>query len=191
MKRIVVSVFLTVILAASFATFAFASIYDINQDAVLNFLKYEFKTVDEIPDTHKSDFQVDTISDLLFEQVNVNSGWIRDITAGGNLYVSVGTLIFDEGNLCERYIDIKGENGEVRLLSNSFSAGDEYNKTLFWSFKRQEGASIVKGTQGDVRCVVLFELFDGSLYLYDYIDGDGTDFWSMRLPKNNFYKLVD
>jgi hypothetical protein len=96
-------------------------------------------------------------------------------------------LQFDDGALSERYIDIKGANGAVRLLSNSFSAGSEYNKTQFWSAKQLEGTSIVKGSTGEVRNAVLFELSNGSYCLYGYIDSDSTDFWSLELPESRYY----
>ena len=155
---------------------------------IVSFLRYDFKTVKEVPDNIITKEMAISNDDLMiFEPIEVSSSWLYDLANGGNLGVIIGSLEFDDGKLTERYIDIKGENGEVRLLHNSGSFTDEYNKTLFWSFKQQEGTSIVKGSVGEVKCVALFELVDGSCYLYGYLDGDGTDFWSLNLPQRNFY----
>jgi len=192
MKRIIISALLIFILIITCVTLAYASFNDMNlQDAIKSFIRYDFKTVKETTDTVKDPKIKNSTSEsdvlMTFEPVDVNSGWLYDLAGGGKLGVKVGTLEFNDGALTERYIDIKGENGEVRLLSNSASPGSEYNKTLFWSFKQQDGTSIIKGSTGEVKCAVLFEKYDGSYCLYGYIDGDGTDFWSLELPKRGFY----
>lgn len=124
----------------------------------------------------------------VYTPMHVGSGWLYELAGGGYLEARVGTLLFDEGALTEQYIDIKGANGEVRLFQNSFAAGEAYNKTQFWSFKKQAGAAIVKGADaGETKCVTLFELPDGTRYIYGYIDGDGTNFWSLELKPEDCY----
>ena len=189
MKRIVMSIIISIIIIFSGTTLVFAKVNDIDlAEAIVSFLRYDFKTVKEVPD--KISTKENTISNnglRIFEPIEVSGGWLYDLANGGELEVIIGSLEFNNGELTERYIDIKGENGDVRLLHNSSSFTDEYNKTLFWSFKQQEGTSIVKGSVGEVKCVALFESVDGSYYLYGYLDGDGTDFWSLNLPQKNFY----
>lgn len=192
MKRIIISALLIFIIIITYATLAYASFNDMSiQDVIKSFIRYDFKSVKEIPDTVKDpkteNSTLESNGLMIFEPIDVSSGWIYDLAGGGKLGVRIGTLEFNDGALTERYIDIKGENGEVRLLSNSASSGSEYNKTLFWSFKQQQGTSIVKGSTGEVKCAVLFEKYDGSYCLYGYIDGDGTDFWSLELPKSGYY----
>lgn len=192
MRRVAVSIFLIVIVLLSGATLVYASVNDMSlQDAIKSFIRYDFNAVKEIADTGKNPGIEDTAREsavlTTFEPVNVDGGWLFDLAGGGRLEVGIGTLEFDDGALSERYIDIKGQNGEVRFLRNSFSAGSEYNKTLFWSFKQQEGASIVKGSTGEIKCAVLFELSNGAYCLYGYIDGEDADFWSLELPETGYY----
>ena len=192
MRRVAVSIFLIVIVLLTGATLVYASVNDMSlQDAIKSFIRYDFNAVKEIADTGKNTEIENTARDsavlTTFEPVNVDGGWLFDLAGGGRLEVGIGTLEFDDGALSERYIDIKGQNGEVRFLRNSFSAGSEYNKTLFWSFKQQEGASIVKGSTGEIKCAVLFELSNGAYCLYGYIDGEDADFWSLELPETGYY----
>ncbi|MFZ5353259.1 MAG: hypothetical protein ACOZCL_11135 [Bacillota bacterium] len=194
MRRIVVSTLLAVILVVFCATFVYASVNDMTIKEVLEaFIRYDFKTVKETVEIGNTSVAEGSASEfegfVIFEPADVSSGWLYELAGGGKLGVSVGTLEFDNGSLSERYIDIKGENGQVRLLSNSFSTGSEYNKTLFWSFKQQDGASIVKGSEGEIKCAALFELSDGSYRLYGYIEGDGNDFWTLELPEKGCYLL--
>lgn len=189
MKRIVMSIILVIVSISSGTTLVFAKVNNVDlSKTVASFLRYDFNIVKEVPDN--IDTQEMSVSDeglMIFEPIEVSSGWLYNLANGGNLEVTVGSLEFDDGQLIERYIDIRGENGDVRLLHNSSSFTDEYSKTLFWSFKQQEGTSIVKGSQGEIKCVVLFESTDGARYLYNYLDGGGTDFWSLNLPQKNFY----
>ncbi len=189
MKRIVMSIILIIIIIFSGTTLVFAKVNDMDlANTIVSFLRYDFKTVKEVPENISiKEMAISNDSLMIFEPMEVSRGWLYDLANGGNLGVIIGSLEFDDGKLTERYIDIKGENGEVRLLHNSRSFTDEYNKTLFWSSKQQEGTSIVKGSVGEVKCVALFEAVDGSCYLYGYLDGDGTDFWSLILPQSNFY----
>ncbi len=192
MRRVAVSIFLIVIVLLLGATLVYASVNDMSlQDAIKSFIRYDFNAVKEIADTGKNPGIEDTAREsavlTTFEPVNVDGGWLFDLAGGGRLEVGIGTLEFDDGALSERYIDIKGQNGEVLFLRNSFSAGSEYNKTLFWSFKQQEGASIVKGSTGEIKCAVLFELSNGAYCLYGYIDGEDADFWSLELPETGYY----
>ena len=192
MKRIVISAVLISVILIFCTTLAYASFNDMSiKDVIKSFIRYDFTTVKEIPDRVKDPKNENPTLEsdglMAFEPADVSSGWLYDLAGGGRLSVRVGTLEFNDGALAERYIDIKGKNGEVRLLSNSGSSGSEYNKTLFWSFKQQEGASIVKGSTGAVKCAVLFEKYDGSCCLYGYINGDGTDFWSLELPVSGYY----
>ena len=192
MIRIIIAVLLIIITLLTFATFAYASVNNITLQEVINtFIRYDFDTVKEVADRNISPAGEDSArkSDglMAFEPMNVSSGWLYDLAGGGLLQVEVGSLQFNDGALSERYIDIKGANGQVRLLSNSFSSGSEYNKTQFWSAKQQEGASIVKGSSGEVKNVVLFEMADGSSCLYGYIGNESTNFWSIELPEYGYY----
>ncbi|MDX9871281.1 MAG: hypothetical protein RBT41_02535 [Clostridia bacterium] len=154
-------------------------------------VRYDFSTVQELPDQSAGAQATDSAEGFtLYTPVNVSGGWLYELAGGGDLEVRVGTLLFDNGALAERYIDIKGKNGGVRLCQNAFAAGEEYNKTQFWSFKKQVGAAIVKGADdGPAKCVTLFELPDGMRYIYGYIDGDGTNFWFLELNPKDCYTI--
>ncbi|OEH84284.1 hypothetical protein BHU72_10745 [Desulfuribacillus stibiiarsenatis] len=189
MKRIVMSIVLAIVIIFTVTTLVFAKVNDLDlAKTIVSILRYDFKIVKVVPD-NISTKEMTISNDGLrnFEPIEVSGGWLYDLANGGNLEVIIGSLEFDDGELKERYIDIKGENGEVRLLHNSSSFIDGYNKTLFWSFKQQEGASIVKGSIGEVKSVVLFESVDGSCYLYGYLEGNDTDFRSINFPQKNFY----
>jgi len=159
------------------------------------FIRYDFDTVEILPDSGSGVgfpplSSLKQEGEMIFEPVDIENSWLAELAGGANLKVSVGILDFGNGAVTERYIDIQGENGEARLLQNSAAAQDDYNMTLFWSAKQQEGSSVVKNFNGEIKCAVLYEFEDGSCYLWGYIEGDGTDFWTLELPTSNYYGFI-
>lgn len=187
MKKIIVA-FVIIGVIFSGATVTYASMNDISiQDTIKSIFVYEFNSVKEVRDNELvTELNQTYLASKAFQPMNVNEGWLYELAGAGEIEVEVGTLVFDEG-VSERYIDIKGANGEVYFLSNSFSKENDYDKTLFWSAKQQEGSNIVKNFTQEIKCVVLFTKPDGSYYLYDYIEGDGNDFWTLGLPLDRYY----
>lgn len=191
MKRIIIATGLIFVMILSGTTLVFAKVNDTTlKETLVSILRYDFKSVKEIPDnTNRDEAVVTNDKTMVFKPVNLSDSWLSALANGGNLSVVKGSLEFDNGKLTEQYIDIKGEKGQIRLLHNSSSATESFSKTLYWSFKQQDGSSIVKGTDNEVNCVVLFESADGRRYIYGYQEGDGTDFWSLNLPQKNYYSF--
>ena len=155
-------------------------------------IRYDFDTVEFMPDSGSGlgDSALTQDGEMIFEPFDITNSWLADFAGGSALRVSVGMLNFGNGTVLERYIDITGANGEIRLLQNSGAAQEGYDKTLFWSAKQQSGTSVIKDFNGEIKCAVLFEFPDGSCYLYGYIEGDGTDFWQLELPMANYYRHI-
>ena len=158
--------------------------------------KYDFDTVEFMPDSGSGlrDSALAQDGEMIFEPVNITNSWLADLAGGGAVKVNVGMLNFGDGAVVERYIDIKGANGEVRLLQNSSSDMERYDKTLFWSAKQQAGTTVVKDFNGEIKCAVLFELPDGSCYLYGYSEYAGRGapdyFWRLEVPTSNYYRYI-
>jgi len=155
-------------------------------------ISYEFDTVELQPDSGPGVGVSTPVKDteMIFEPVSITTSWIAGFAGSGAIKINAGILNFGSGTVIERYIDIKGANGEIRLLQNTVSDHEGYTKTLFWSAKQQAGASVVKNFNGEIKCAVLFEFPDGSCYLYGYIEGDGTDYWQLGIPGSNYYKRI-
>lgn len=150
-------------------------------------IRYDFDSITDTPDSGSGlgDFLITHNGTMVFEPVELTDGWLLEFADGVALSVEIGAL-----SSGDRYIDIEGKNGKVRYLDNSRAVHDGYNMTQFWSAKQQDGSSIVKDFNGEIKCVVLYEFPDGSCYLYGYIDGDGTDFWMPRLPTSNYFRFA-
>lgn len=192
MRRILVAITIAILVVILSTTLAFASLGDMSLKALFkSFIRYDFDSVKEVPDKNRDlDTEELSLADDSFitcEPVNVSGGWLYDLAGEGKLYVSVGTLEFNDGAFSERYIDIKGENGEVRLLSNSLSVSSDYTITQFWSYKQQDGNSIIKGSLGEIKCVDFFEMPDGSCRVYGYINGKENEFG--ELPEEGYYSV--
>lgn len=159
---------------------------------VASFIRYDFDDVKERPDTGSglAGSWLTLDNEMIFEPYGTPDGWLSELSGGGALTVNVGSLDFGDGGIVERYIDIRGENGEVRLLQNSGGAQDGYTATQFWSAKQQEGSSVVKDFSGEIRSAVLYELPDGSCRLIGYTEGEGSDFWAhSELPETDCYRF--
>ena len=173
-----------------------------------NVTVYDFISITEQPDIGHWGFgelgnEITREKEMQFTPIKVQSGWLYDLAEGGSLTVHIGFLLFEDGRdddvIGERYIDISGVNGEVRLLNNSnswcehdpgWNGYDMYAKSMYWTAKQHHGNSIVKDSNGEIRCVVLFEMLDGTCFLTGYIDGDGTDFWRLSLPVLDYYQYI-
>jgi hypothetical protein len=134
MKKVIFAAAL-VITFLSFATVSLAAINGVSIAETLNsFIRYEFKTVRELPDKvvevtgATSAEETTTIvrpdGPMTFKPLEVTDGWLFELAGGGSLSVITGRFQFGEGDFSERYIDITGKNGTVRYLKNSYSVGD-------------------------------------------------------------------
>ena len=200
MKRYIViaALLLVTILLTSCSTAVPATqITEYRSDTVIggdttSHFRYDFDELTEMPDVGSGlgDYALSHENTMIFEPVELADGWLLDLSGGGKLNVDIGMLSF-ENQYVDRYIDIEGKNGKVRYLKNAGSVHDGYNMVLFWSAKQQEGFYIVKGFSGEIKCAVLYEFPDGSCYLSGYIDGDGTDFWTLELPNSNYFRFIN
>lgn len=163
--------------------------------AFINVIRYDFDKLEAVPDKAeiKPETENENVSELenesmLFTPLHAEAGWLYELSGGEPVKVTVGTLVSGEGNFTERYIDIAGLNGSVRYLSNSYAKEAYGSKSLFWSAKRQDGNSIVKDFSGEINSVVLFELDDGTKYLYGYTETEEDHvFWSLDIPDSNCF----
>lgn len=187
-NKIVLSILLVffIIFAASSV---FAAVNNVSIPEFINsIIRYEFNSITDTPDTGSGlgDFSVTHNGTMVFTPVDLTEGWLFELADGNALDVEIGTL-----SSGDRYIDITGKNGNVRYLNNSGSACDGYNMTQFWSAKQQEGSSIIKDFNGEIKCAVLYEFPNGSCYLSGYIEGDGTNFWTLGLPTANYFCFIN
>ncbi len=158
-------------------------------DHFQGFLHYELEDLLEGADAGPAvgNFEVAHVGSMHFQAVGAPDGWLRDLAGEGGLDVTLSRLTSETGQIGERAVDIAGSGGTVRYLQNSASLCDGYAMTLFWSAKQQQGSAIVKDFTGPVFCAVLYEYPDGSCRLTGFIDGDGTDFWTLPPPEDAYY----
>lgn len=144
-------------------------------------VKYDFESLNNKPDDNGV---------MVFTPVDVYDGWLFELSGGESIEVSTGSIITVNGDFGERYIDIKGINGSVRFLCNSFSTeSDNINntKTQFWSAKQQVGNSIVKDFNGEIYSAILFERENNSKFLLGYTENGNNNFWGLPVPENNYF----
>lgn len=150
-------------------------------------IRHDFPEVTELPDTGFGGFEIVQSETKMFSSMDVREGWLAELSGGADLRVHIGVLHFEGAEEDYRYIDIQGAHGSVRYLQNDAVQMDGYTITQFWSATQQDGTSIVENLSGVIQYAVLFELPDGTCYLTGYIEGDGTEFNTLPLPKSNCF----
>ena len=115
---------------------------------------YPFEEVEVL---YAAEFQVTPVA------VEENK-WFSDIAGGKDkpLQILYGIVRLKKkgSHIQEVYIKISGENGLERFLHNSMSFNESYDKTLFWSGKKLEGANVVKDYSKPLKAVTLKKSFD-------------------------------